>query len=55
MYPLTGMYVHHITASAPVCGQDYDDEWAENPDLTSTWGITAAFKRRFDEGFQVLL
>lgn len=33
--------------------QEYTDEWSENPDLNSTWGITSEFKAAFDEGFQV--
>jgi hypothetical protein len=32
---------------------EYGDEWIENPDLRDTWGITPAFKKLFEQGYQV--
>jgi hypothetical protein len=33
--------------------REYGDEWAENPDLITTWAITPQFKEVFDRGFTV--
>ena len=33
--------------------QEYDDEWSQNPDLSTTWGINQGFKDKFEQGFQV--
>ena len=36
-------------------GQEFQDEWLENPDLIQTWGISPSFKHSFDAAFQLYI
>lgn len=42
----------HQEASCPLDLEEFDNDWVENPDIAGTWGLTAQFKRDFDQGFQ---
>ncbi len=40
-------------AAEVLLAQEYEDDWADNPDVADTWGLSQHFKDMFDEAFKV--
>jgi hypothetical protein len=43
----------HIQRTQVLLGASFDDDWAANPVVAATWGLSAAAKAAWDEAFQV--